>query len=174
MVKLDIKDYCQTCPYFEADVSYPPTLYYENDKPIYEDGDTIVRCVNREHCEFVKQGCEKSFEEQLSQNANINKHIYSSIGEPYWDDLFKKVEMALGFKLFVWQKTFIVFNNYRKSGKTTAEVLSVLLKDKDKPFYVNIPPTSIQESFFIRALKETKSKLDEAGIKTREIKFKGE
>lgn len=35
---------------------------------------------------------------------------------------FEAVEKALGFKLFIWQKTFIANTTYRRSGRTTAEM----------------------------------------------------
>lgn len=31
--------------------------------------------------------------------------IYSPVNDPKWDNLFEQIEKALGFKLFIWQKT---------------------------------------------------------------------
>lgn len=55
MVKLDIKDYCQTCPYFEPDVVTPSTMYTLDGSVLRKNEDTIIKCNNREICEFVRQ-----------------------------------------------------------------------------------------------------------------------
>ena len=39
------------------------------------------------------------------------------------EEFLKKVEAALGFKLFIWQKAFIVTGAFRQYGATTAEIL---------------------------------------------------
>ena len=41
------------------------------------------------------------------------------------------VEKALGFKLFVWQKTYIERGYFRRYGATTAEILRELLNVSD-------------------------------------------
>lgn len=46
---------------------------------------------------------------------------------------FEAVEKALGFKLFIWQKTFIANTTYRRSGRTTAEILRALLNVSKSP-----------------------------------------
>lgn len=56
MIKLDVKDYCQACPDFEAAVRKPDT-YYAEGRP-YVVGDTIVRCEYREQCERLKKRLE--------------------------------------------------------------------------------------------------------------------
>ena len=33
--------------------------------------------------------------------------IYSPVNDPMWNNLFERIEDALGFKLFIWQKTYI-------------------------------------------------------------------
>lgn len=47
---LDVKDYCQNCPYFEADVEKPETYWFENVPFIV--GDTVIRCQYRKNCEY--------------------------------------------------------------------------------------------------------------------------
>lgn len=53
--------------------------------------------------------------------------IYKPVNDPSWDSLFERIEEALGFKLFIWQKTHIMGLGYRCSGQTTAEALRVLV-----------------------------------------------
>lgn len=35
---------------------------------------------------------------------------------PEYEELFKRIEAALGFKLFTWQKSFIVLGHFRRYG----------------------------------------------------------
>lgn len=51
MIKLEVKDYCQTCKYFTADVAGTTAL-----TNIFGDeirGDTIIYCQYREWCEYL-------------------------------------------------------------------------------------------------------------------------
>lgn len=41
---LDVEDYCQDCPYFEADVEKPETYWL--------DTDTVIRCQYHKNCEY--------------------------------------------------------------------------------------------------------------------------
>ena len=52
------------------------------------------------------------------KNANW---IYESVF-PENEEMFKKIEAALGFKLFFWQKAYIITGQFRRYGKTTAEI----------------------------------------------------
>lgn len=65
--------------------------------------------------------------------------IFACVGDPKWDDLFEKVEKALGFKLFYWQKTYIMGMNWRCSGQTTAIILQELLKTEATPIDYSRP-----------------------------------
>lgn len=49
--------------------------------------------------------------------------IYRPINEPDLESILAEVEKALGFKLFVWQKTFIATGVFRQYGATTAKIL---------------------------------------------------
>lgn len=54
----------------------------------------------------------------------IPEWIYAPTNfSPELEKTFAAVEKALGFKLFIWQKTFIANTTYRRSGRTTAEIL---------------------------------------------------
>lgn len=59
--------------------------------------------------------------------------IYRPINEPDLESILAEVEKALGFKLFVWQKTFIATGVFRQYGATTAEILRELLAVDARP-----------------------------------------
>lgn len=56
MIKLEIENYCEECPDFDADVQ-KPDKYYADGKVIMV-GDTIIRCEHRERCERLKKRLE--------------------------------------------------------------------------------------------------------------------
>lgn len=41
---------------------------------------------------------------------------------PELDKKIEDVEKALGFKLFIWQKTYIEYGVFRQYGETTAKI----------------------------------------------------
>lgn len=109
----------------------------------------------------------------------------------------RKVEQALGLKLYDWQKAFIFYNkpyNYyvsgcRETGKTLAHCLRLCLSEGEPIIAALTPPTrakneflrylgedgcSIYRSqFFINELRQVYNKLLAAGnIDLREITFK--
>lgn len=95
--------------------------------------------------------------------------IYSPINDPKWDDLFEQIEKALGFKLFIWQKTQIMGLGRRRSGETTAEILRVLVGETISPhIYLDRPKNKV-EDFYQQELIEIKRKLEAQGIKTRSV-----
>ena len=81
------------------------------------------------------------------------------------------VEKALGFKLFVWQKTYIEREYFRRYGATTAEILRELLNVSEAPLDYTRKPSSRMQSIYREELKEIKKKLDAAGITTRPVFF---
>lgn len=97
-----------------------------------------------------------------------NEWIYENF-YPEHEELFEKVEKALGFKLFLWQKYFVITGRFRRYGKTTAEILRELLTVDGKPIDYRKRPGSIEEDFYRRKTKEIQKKLKEAGIETRVI-----
>ena len=46
MIKLDVADYCQSCPDFEADIEKLEYGYLNEVKSV----NTTIRCINRNHC----------------------------------------------------------------------------------------------------------------------------
>ena len=104
---------------------------------------------------------------------DIANWIYSSINPP--DSEFEKtiraVENALGFKLFVWQKTYIENEQFRKMGETTARVLRDLLDVSEKPIDYTRGAATPRQQFYRKEIREIKAKLDAAGIPTRTVFF---
>lgn len=90
---------------------------------------------------------------------------------PYneYEKLFEKIEEALGFKLFVWQKSYIVMGIFRQYGETTARILRDLLSIEEKPLDYTKPAKNHMENFYRRETKKMEEKLKSAGIETRVV-----
>lgn len=88
---------------------------------------------------------------------------------PDEEKFFEAVEKALGFKLFVWQKTFIITGTFRRFGKTTAEALRELSNVSAPPIDYTLPPRNAREKFHRQTVIEIKEKLEKNGIETRKI-----
>lgn len=88
---------------------------------------------------------------------------------PEEERIFEAIEKALGFKLFVWQKAFIITGTFRRFGKTTAEALRELLNTSAPPIDYTKPPKNAREKFHRQTVIEIKEKLERSGIQTREI-----
>lgn len=81
---------------------------------------------------------------------------------------FKEIEKALGFDLFIWQKTFISMGVMRHAGETTARCLRSLVFD-NCPIDFSNPPSSNREKCERYQMLRIKEKLDEEGIQTNPI-----
>lgn len=103
-----------------------------------------------------------------SEELNMEKipeWIYAPTNfSPELEKTFAAVEKALGFKLFIWQKTFIANTTYRRSGRTTAEILRALLNVSKPPIDYTKPVTDHMERFYREETREIKAKLDAAGM----------
>lgn len=110
-----------------------------------------------------------------SEELNMEKipeWIYAPTNfSPELEKTFEAVEKALGFKLFIWQKTFIANTTYRRSGRTTAEILRALLNVSKPPLDYTKPVVDHMERFYREETREIKAKLDAAGIPTRTVFF---
>lgn len=113
-----------------------------------------------------------------SEELNMGKipeWIYAPTNfSPELEKMFAAVEKALGFKLFIWQKTFIANTTYRRSGRTTAEILRDLLNVSKPPLDYTKPVTDHMERIYREETREIKAKLDAAGIPTRTVFFTGQ
>lgn len=95
--------------------------------------------------------------------------IFACVGDPKWDNLFEEVEKALGFKLFYWQKTYIMGSEIRRFGGTTANILRSLLDVEGDPLDYTRPASGKRDKFYRDTLLDIKEKLNKAVIKTREV-----
>lgn len=89
--------------------------------------------------------------------------IFSDIPEEH--DLISKIEKAMGFKLFLWQKMFIARNEFRQTGETTAKILRRLTKS-DEPIDLTRGFISAKERFEAQETIKIYEKLKAADIKT--------
>ena len=74
-------------------------------------------------------------------------------------------------QLFVWQKTYIENEQFRKMGETTARVLRDLLDVSEKPIDYTRGAATPRQQFYRKEIREIKAKLDAAGIPTRTVFF---
>lgn len=99
---------------------------------------------------------------------NAPDWIYRDI-QTYNNIDYEKVEAALGFKLFIWQKTLIEYGKYRQSGRTTAQILRELLTDTEQELVLQ-RPHSKREEIEQHQLLEIYKKLKENGIKCKTVR----
>jgi hypothetical protein len=83
--------------------------------------------------------------------------------------MFEAVENAMGFKLFIWQKYFIVNGTFRRYGETTAVILRDLLEVGRQPLDYSIPPSSNRERIYREELRKIQRRLSASGIPTRHV-----
>lgn len=94
---------------------------------------------------------------------------HREIGQPTLDELFSKINEALGIELWIWQKTYMTMGTYRQMGATTAQCLRVLLFSETTPLDYSSPPRTAREDCERQQLREIYQKLNEAGIQTRKV-----
>lgn len=87
------------------------------------------------------------------------------------ESILEKVEDALGFKLFIWQKTYIAQGHFRKYGATTAQALKDLLQVDAPPLDYSKRTGNHMQELYRDELKKIKRKMNQAGIPTREVFF---
>ena len=138
-----------------------------------------INMTNKEAAEILEtvRGMSANKEEDEAFNLAIKaleeqdkyRWIFAYVGDPKWDDLFEKVEKALGFKLFYWQKTYIMGSEIRRFGGTTANILRSLLDVEGDPLDYTRPASGKRDKFYRDTLLDIKEKLNKAVIKTREV-----
>lgn len=80
------------------------------------------------------------------------------------------IEKALGFRLFFWQKYYMVYQYFRCYGETTAKNLTELITYRnEKPLDFRKKTSNRKERHAQYDLLRLKKKLDDAGIQTREV-----
>lgn len=83
---------------------------------------------------------------------------------------FDAVEKALGFRLFGWQKDYIILGcayASRRTGKTTAEILHQLLSVDEEPIDFSRPALSTRIAINRQYYRDIWEKLRDAGIPMR-------
>lgn len=98
--------------------------------------------------------------------------IYSNggIGSTWLYGEIDEIEKALGFRLFFWQKYYMVYQFFRCYGETTAKNLTELITYRDKkPLDFRKMSSNRKERHAQYDLLRLKKKLDDAGIRTREV-----
>lgn len=97
--------------------------------------------------------------------------IYYFPRENYGMVDFDAIERALGIRLFIWQKSYILRQGFRAMGRTTAEILQMLFdKDQyDNPIDFSKPPRNIQKHIFRQQFRDIWEKLHDAGIEMRPV-----
>lgn len=90
---------------------------------------------------------------------------------PGYEELFQKIEKALGFRLFTWQKTFIISGEYRRIGDTTARSIKQLLEDKE--INLQIPPRNARQRFEQMELLRIYDMLKPTGLIKAKVKVRG-
>ena len=110
-------------------------------------------------------------EKELNMDKNMDWIYRTMPMDPDLEKTLEAVEKALGFKLFVWQKTYIEHGYFRQYGATTAEILRELLNVSEAPLDYTRKPSSRMQSIYREELRKIKEKLDAAGIYTRPVFF---
>lgn len=102
--------------------------------------------------------------------------IYHTPWECYNTVDFDAIEKALGFRLFGYQKSYILHQGFRQMGRTTAEILRMLF-DKDQynnPIDFSYPPINRQGAIFRQHFRDIWEKLHDAGIEMRPVFWRRE
>ena len=120
---------------------------------------------------FTGSEAQEIYERLTEKNVNgvLNKYIYSNHAfTPDQVELFEKIEKALGYKLFRWQKTYLITGTFRQYGKTTAKILRNLLAVNDPPLDLSKVRTAVDR--LNRGYYENiQERLTAAGIPTRTV-----
>lgn len=131
-----------------------------------------IRVIN----EFYNEEAEHIYEHLLGIRIGSNNEedaipnfVYKGVLYPDKEDLFKRVEAALGFKLFTWQKSFIATGIFRKYGETTARCIRELLAVNSPPLDFSRKATHLRSEFYKMEMRKIQQKLNEAGIQTRKV-----
>lgn len=120
----------------------------------------------------VREAIDKAIE--TLEKPDKDDWFHRPVVDPWWNERFEEVEKALGFKLFIWQKLYILGHGFRQYGATTAEILKDLLDVDAKPLDYTKRPRNRREDFYRSDLKRIKEKLDQSGIPTRPVFFSHE
>lgn len=105
-----------------------------------------------------------------NEKAKTECLYHSPFERASWVD-FDAVEKALGFRLFGYQKSYILRQGFRQMGRTTSEILQMLFdRDQyDNPIDFSKPSENIQKHIFRQQFRDIWEKLQDAGIEIRPV-----
>ncbi len=123
--------------------------------------------------EELKEKSKKDFMSiKVVEKEEPPEWLYHTSKACYGDVDFDAVEKALGFRLFGWQKDYILSGCAyagRRTGKTTAEILHQLLSVNEEPIDFSRPARDNQAYIFKMDCHDIWEKLRDAGIEMRPV-----
>lgn len=118
----------------------------------------------------LKDKSKKNFMSIKVEDETPEGLYHSRFERDSWVD-FDAVEKALGFRLFGYQKSYILRQGFRQMGRTTSEILQMLF-DKDQynnPIVFSGPARNRQKLIFRQQFRDIWEKLNNAGIEMRPV-----
>lgn len=140
--------------------------YAARVRELNEAGQEINKILENLKDRISTQGTVKKADLAAGSKIDIYQDEYFG---PQAKEMFEKIENALGFKLFFWQKAYIITGNFRHYGATMAEILKLLTDTEKEPIDYSRPAKSNTEKVFRDELKEIQYRLAASGIKTRAV-----
>lgn len=118
----------------------------------------------------LKEKSKKDFMNIKIEEVTSEWLYYSRFERDSWVD-FDAVEKALGFKLFGYQKSYILGQGFRQMGRTTSEILRMLFDKKqyDNPIDFINSPRNRQKLIFHQQFYDIWEKLHDDGIEMRPV-----
>lgn len=110
------------------------------------------------------------YENEKKKTENL-EWIYHTPKENNDSVDFDAIEKALGFRLFAWQKSYILHQGFRRMGRTTSEVIKMLFNKEqyDNPIDFTEPPRNKILRIFRQQFREIWEKLRDAGVEMRPV-----
>lgn len=122
--------------------------------------------------EELKEKSKKDFMSIKIEESESLEWIYYILEEIYGIVDFDAIEKALGFRLFAWQKDYIITGCAyagRRTGKTTAEILHQLLSVDEEPIDFSKPAPIKRIDIIRQYYHDIWEKLHDAGIPMRPV-----
>lgn len=118
----------------------------------------------------LKEKSKKDFMSIKIEEVTSEWLYYSPFERDSWVD-FDAVEKALGFRLFGYQKSYILGQGFRQMGRTTSEILRMLFDKEqyDNPIDFSGPARNYQKAIFRQQFRDIWEKLHDAGIDMRPV-----
>ena len=118
----------------------------------------------------LKEKSKKDFMSIKIEEGTPEWLYHTSFERCSWVD-FDAVEKALGFRLFGYQKSYILRQGFRQMGRTTAEILRMLFNKEqyDNPINFSGPARNRQKAIFRQQFRDIWEKLHDAGIEMRPV-----